>query len=210
MMPSSLQPQRLHSTQQTIQVHSSIISKMYCGAPGINKVIPQLSACQLYFLTKCRCQKEKWEKDVQKLFGHLHQLLQAGEVDAVYAIHTWRADVLLDVSSVHKRQVDLFCHVGCCEDHDVGMSETRGQKMTRNKQTNGNISLMDVFLKSQISESRSVKHGQWCHWHVYKTAVHPDRLIWSSWVRTELTTRMASEGSVPAWQAFLAAVRLST
>lgn len=38
----------------------------------------------------------------------------------------------------------------------------------------------------------------------------PDRLIWSSWVRTELTTRIASEGSVPAWQAFLAAVRLST
>ncbi len=37
-----------------------------------------------------------------------------------------------------------------------------------------------------------------------------DRLIWSSWVRTELTTRMASEGSVPAWLAFLAAVRLST
>lgn len=59
-----------------------------------------------------------------RLFGHLHQLLQAGEVDAVYAVHTRRADVLLDVSSVHKRQVYLFCHIGCCEDHDVGMSET--------------------------------------------------------------------------------------
>lgn len=37
-----------------------------------------------------------------------------------------------------------------------------------------------------------------------------DLLIWSSWVRTELTTLMASDGSVPDWQAFLAAVRLST
>lgn len=46
--------------------------------------------------------------------------------------------------------------------------------------------------------------------HIHKTTLLPDRLIWSSWVRTELTTRMASEGSVPAWQAFLAAVRLST
>lgn len=35
-------------------------------------------------------------------------------------------------------------------------------------------------------------------------------LIWSSWVRTELTTLIASDGSVPDWQAFLAAVRLST
>lgn len=55
---------------------------------------------------------------------NLHQLLQAGEVDAVYAVHTRRADVLLDVSSVHKRQVYLLCHIGCCEDHNVGMSET--------------------------------------------------------------------------------------
>lgn len=37
-----------------------------------------------------------------------------------------------------------------------------------------------------------------------------DLLIWSSWVRTELTTLMASDGSVPDWEAFLAAVRLST
>lgn len=37
-----------------------------------------------------------------------------------------------------------------------------------------------------------------------------DLLIWSSWVRTELTTLIASDGSVPDWQEFLAAVRLST
>lgn len=54
------------------------------------------------------------EKKERRLFGHLHQLLQAGEVDAVYAIHRWRSDVLLDVSSVHKRQVYLFCHIGRC------------------------------------------------------------------------------------------------
>lgn len=35
-------------------------------------------------------------------------------------------------------------------------------------------------------------------------------LIRSIWVRTALTTRMASEGSVPALQALRAAVRLST
>lgn len=46
--------------------------------------------------------------------------------------------------------------------------------------------------------------------YIEKMILLPDRLIWSSWVRTALTTRIASEGSVPAWQAFLAAVRLST
>jgi hypothetical protein len=35
-------------------------------------------------------------------------------------------------------------------------------------------------------------------------------LIWSIWVNTALTTRIASDGSAPALQAFRAAVRLST
>lgn len=45
------------------------------------------------------------------LYSDLHQLLQAGEVDAVNAIHSRGPNVLLDVSSVHKCQVNLFCHV---------------------------------------------------------------------------------------------------
>lgn len=48
---------------------------------------------------------------VVRLCSDLHQLLQAREVDAVNAIHRWGSDVLFDVSSVHKRQVNLFCHV---------------------------------------------------------------------------------------------------
>lgn len=86
-------------------------------------------------------------------------------------------------------------------------------KVTHNKLVETKVFPEGCFFKKshqKISESRSLKHRQRCHWHIYKITGHPDRLIWSSWVRTELTTRMASEGSVPAWQAFLAAVRLST
>lgn len=60
---------------------------------------------------------------MKRLYGHLHQLLQAGEVDVVDALLRWRSDVLLDVSSVHKRQIYLFCHIGGRQDHNVGMSE---------------------------------------------------------------------------------------
>lgn len=62
-------------------------------------------------------------KDEARLLGHLHQLLQAGEVDIVDALLRWRSDVLLDVGSVHKRQVYLICHIGGRQDHHVGMSE---------------------------------------------------------------------------------------
>lgn len=48
---------------------------------------------------------------------------------------------------------------------------------------------------------RTRPHCSWCDCYL---------LIWSIWVRTALTTRMASEGSVPALQALRAAVRLST
>lgn len=46
------------------------------------------------------------------LFTHPHQLLQAGEVDVIDAPLRRGSDVLLDVGSVHKRQVDLFRHIG--------------------------------------------------------------------------------------------------
>ena len=62
-------------------------------------------------------------KNIVGLFSYLHQLLQAGEVDVVDALLRWRSDVLLDVSSVHKCQVNLFCHIGGRQDHDIGMSE---------------------------------------------------------------------------------------
>lgn len=75
------------------------------------------------------------KKFFARLSGHLHQLLQAGEVDVVDALHRWRSNVLLDVSSVHERQVYLFCHIGGRQDHDVGMSEISTQTcVSRTKQ----------------------------------------------------------------------------
>ena len=41
----------------------------------------------------------------------LHELLQAGEIDVVDALLRRGADVLLDVCSVHKRQVYLLSHI---------------------------------------------------------------------------------------------------
>lgn len=54
---------------------------------------------------------------------YLHQLLKAGEVDVIDALLRWRSDVLLDVSSVYKCQVNLFRHIGGCQDKHVGMSK---------------------------------------------------------------------------------------
>ena len=85
---------------------------------------------------------------VAGLFSHLHQLLQTGEVDAVDAVHWRRSDVLLDVGSVHKRQVYLFCHIGGRQDHDVGMSEIK----VNTKQTSVNMTKLksDFLVKTVI------------------------------------------------------------
>lgn len=53
------------------------------------------------------------------LLVHLHQLLEAGEVDVVDALLRWGSNVLLDIGSVHKCQVNLFCHIGGRQDHNV-------------------------------------------------------------------------------------------
>lgn len=52
---------------------------------------------------------------------YLHEFLQAGQVDVEDALYRWRANVLLDVSSVHKCQVYLLCHVGGGQDHNIRM-----------------------------------------------------------------------------------------
>lgn len=54
--------------------------------------------------------------------AHLHQLLETRQVDVIDAFFRRRSDVLLDVRSVHKRQVDLLCQVGRRQDDYVGMS----------------------------------------------------------------------------------------
>lgn len=53
------------------------------------------------------------------LFSYLHQLLQAGEVDVVDALLRRGSNVLLDVGSVHECQVNLLCHIGSRQDHNV-------------------------------------------------------------------------------------------
>lgn len=55
------------------------------------------------------------------LLAHLHQLFQTGEIDVIDAFLWRRSDVLLDVGSVHKRQVDLLSHVGRRQDDHVGI-----------------------------------------------------------------------------------------
>lgn len=144
--------------------------------------------------------KESWSHS-----GHLHELFQARNVNAVNALHRRRPDILLDVSSVHKCQVNLLCHVGCCQDHNIGMS---GSKKVIN--TSDTSRFTDLSKLIAEGDQRIVRRTSDIIRYRRKITLFPDRLIWSSWVSTELTTRMASEGSVPAWQAFLAAVRLST
>lgn len=80
-----------------------------------------------------------------------------------------------------------------CLEHEV-------KKKQKNKQLNTLKGLTDWIRKNNLL---------YYYMHRQHTLL-TNLLIWSSWVRTELTTRMASDGSVPAWQAFLAAVRLST
>lgn len=77
----------------------------------INKTFFGLILCYKCLITGKIKQYKKTTLDVVRLSCDLHQLFQAGEVDAVYAVDRGRSDVLLDVSSVHKCQVNLFCHV---------------------------------------------------------------------------------------------------